>query len=214
MNPPEFIFVTGCNAAGKSSLIRTHLSEYPDYQVIMTDVYKSRSREVFLEALKNRRQIILETPFNNESFKDFADLAKSSGYQSSLVVLFLNTPDQSFMRVAARLTFENGLDIPEEEVTYNFVENFKNVAKHYFYFDNSFFIYTGVKDFNQLIMTFAKERLVEYKANDLDYIQRFAGYAHSIGPMDKKVLDTIAANTHFISEKLGQQTIPGMRLRR
>ena len=105
MNPPEFIFVTGCNAAGKSSLIRTHLSEYPDYQVIMTDVYKSRSREVFLEALKNRRQIILETPFNNESFKDFADLAKSSGYQSSLVVLFLNTPDQSFMRVAARLTF-------------------------------------------------------------------------------------------------------------
>ena len=163
MNPPEFIFVTGCNAAGKSSLIRTHLSEYPDYQVIMTDVYKSQSREVFLEALKNRRQIILETPFNNESFKDFADLAKSSGYQSSLVVLFLNTPDQSFMRVAARLTFENGLDIPEEEVTYNFVENFKNVAKHYFYFDNSFFIYTGVKDFNQLIMTFAKERLVEYR---------------------------------------------------
>jgi predicted ABC-type ATPase len=123
MNHPEFIFITGCNAAGKSSLIRTHLSEYPDYQVIMTDVYKSRSREVFLEALKNRRDIILETPFNNEKFKDFADLAKDSGYESSLVVLFLNTPAQSFTRVASRLTFENGLDIPEEEVRYNFAEN-------------------------------------------------------------------------------------------
>jgi len=214
MNPPEFIFVTGCNAAGKSSLIRTHLSEYPDFQVIMTDVYKSRSREAFVEAIKKHRNIILETPFNNESFKEFADLAKNAGYHSSLVVLFLNTPYESFERVAARLTFENGLDIPEEEVKYNFVENFKNVAKHYFYFDNSFFVYTGVKDINQHILTFAKERLVEYKANDLDYIQRFAGYAHSIGRMDKKVLDIITANTPYISEKVEQQTVPGMRLRR
>jgi len=63
-------------------------------------------------------------------------------------------------------------------------------------------------------LTFAKERLVEYKANDLDYIQRFAGYAHSIGRMDKKVPDIIAANTPYISEKLEQQTNPGMRLRR
>src|SRR5579863_7052827 len=146
MNPPEFIFVTGCNAAGKSSLIRTHLGEYPDYQVIMTDVYKSRSRGVFLEALKDRRNIILETPFNNESFKEFADLARNSGYHSSLIVLFLNTPYESFERVAARLTFENGLDIPEKEVIYNFEENFKNVAKYYFYFNSSFFIYTGVKN--------------------------------------------------------------------
>jgi predicted ABC-type ATPase len=104
MNKPEFIFVTGCNAAGKSSLIRTHLSEYPDYQVIMTDVYKARSREVFKEAIKDHKDIILETPFNNENFKDFADLARESGYQSYLVVLFLNTPAQSFNRVAARVT--------------------------------------------------------------------------------------------------------------
>ena len=109
MNHPDFIFVTGCNAAGKSSLIRTHLSEYPDHQVIMTEVYKSRSRDVFLEALKERKDIILETPFNNESFKDFPDLAKASGYRSSLYVLFLNSPNKSFERVAMRASLEKGL---------------------------------------------------------------------------------------------------------
>ena len=44
MPPLNFIFVTGCNAAGKSSLIRTRLSEFSDYEVIMTDVYKSRAK--------------------------------------------------------------------------------------------------------------------------------------------------------------------------
>lgn len=41
MRMPDLLFVTGCNAAGKSSLIRTHLSQFPDYTVIMTDLYKN-----------------------------------------------------------------------------------------------------------------------------------------------------------------------------
>ncbi len=213
MNHPDFIFITGCNAAGKSSLIRTHLSEYPDYQVIMTDVYKSRSREVFLGAVKDRKDIILETPFNNENFKDFADIAKSAGYETSLMVLFLNSPAQSFGRVAARSAMENGLYIPEEEVKYNFAENFKNVSKYYFYFDKAFFIYTGVKDLNQHIMTFAKGNLVEYKASDLDFVQRFAGYAYSIDRMNKGDLDIITANAPFLSDKLEHRHQHRMRFR-
>ena len=214
MSSPDFIFVTGCNAAGKSSLIRSHLSVYPDFQVIMTDVYKERSREVFLEALKNRKEIILETPFNNEKFRDFADLATAAGYQSSLIVLFLNTPGESIGRVAARRKFENGLDIHEEEVKYNFTENLKNVAKYYFYFDSSFFIYTGVKGLNQHVLTFAKSQLVEYKPNDYDFIQRFAGYAYSIDRMKKSDLEIIAANAPFISEKLAERHAPKIRIRR
>ena len=54
----------------------------------------------------------------------------------------------------------------------------------------------------------------KYRSPQIAYIQRFAGYAHSIGRMDKKVPDIIAANTPYISEKLEQQTNPGMRLRR
>lgn len=76
----ELIFVTGSNAAGKSSLIRSHLSEFPDHEVIMTDVYKGRSRQVFSDAVKARKSIILETPFNDEGFKDLIDQAKTAGY--------------------------------------------------------------------------------------------------------------------------------------
>ena len=50
MGSPELIFVTGSNAAGKSSLIRSHLSEFPEHEVIMTDVYKGRSKQVFSDS--------------------------------------------------------------------------------------------------------------------------------------------------------------------
>jgi predicted ABC-type ATPase len=80
MDSPELIFVTGSNAAGKSSLIRSHLSEFPDHEVIMTDVYKGRSRQVFSDVVKTRKSIILETPFNDEGFKDLINQAKAVGY--------------------------------------------------------------------------------------------------------------------------------------
>jgi predicted ABC-type ATPase len=84
--------VTGCNAAGKSSLIRTHLGQFPDFDVIMTDVYKGRSGDIFKEAVKARKNILLETPFNEANFKDLIDFAKNAGYFTSLVDLFLKSP--------------------------------------------------------------------------------------------------------------------------
>ncbi|HTI11615.1 MAG TPA: hypothetical protein VL832_23740 [Puia sp.] len=70
MPKPDLIFITGCNAAGKSSLIRTHLSLFSDFEIIMTDVYKGRSKEIFKDAVFGGKNIILETPFNNEGFKN------------------------------------------------------------------------------------------------------------------------------------------------
>src|ERR1700755_2483552 len=130
MGQPELIFVTGCNAAGKSSLIRSHLSEFPDHEIIMTDVYKARSREIFRNAVKAKRSIILETPFNDESLKELIDTAQLGGYASSLIVLFLENPRESFERVANRTVLEGGLFISPGNVEVNFVENFKNVAKY------------------------------------------------------------------------------------
>jgi predicted ABC-type ATPase len=186
MTRPHLIFVTGCNAAGKSSLIRTHLSEFPDYEVVMTDVYKGRSREVYREMVRAQKNILLETPFNEEGFKDLVDLAGEAGYESSLIVLFLKSPQQSLARVAARRLLENGLYIPEDNVEYNFIQNFRNVAKYYLYFDESFFIYTGSKGKNQHVMTFGRDKLLEYKANDLGYVQRFAEQAYRLQRMEKR----------------------------
>lgn len=200
MERPELLFVTGCNAAGKSSLIRTHLSQFPEYEIIMTDVYKNRSLEVFKESVASRKNIILETPFNNEVFKDLVDLSKKAGYQSTLIVLFLKSPSHSLERVAARRAFENGLYISADEVEYNFIENFKNVAKYFPYFDRSFFIYTGKKDKNELIMSFHRDALTEYRSNDFVFVQKFAEHAYQLQRLDKGDFDVIVANSDYKAE--------------
>jgi predicted ABC-type ATPase len=200
MGKPDLIFITGCNAAGKSSLIRTHLSLFPEFEVIMTDVYKARSRDVFKEAVTQEKSIILETPFNNEGFKNLIDLARNSGYQSTLIVLFLKSHVHSLERVAARRNFENGLFISTEEVEYNFIENFRNVAKFFPYFDETFFVYTGVKDKNQLIMKFEQDVLIEYKSNEFVFVQRFAEFSYQIERLNKKDFDIIRANRDFMRD--------------
>jgi predicted ABC-type ATPase len=202
MDRPDLIFVTGCNAAGKSSLIRAHLSLFPDYEIIMTDVYKERSREVFKETVIARKNIILETPFNNEGFKDLVDFSRNSGYQSILIVLFLKSPAHSFERVAARRTFENGLYISEENVEFNFVENFKNVAKYFPYFDESFFVYTGEKEQNQLIIKFQQDNLIEYKMNDFVFVQKFAEYSYQLERLNKSDFQIIVENKDYKAESV------------
>src|SRR6185437_4370632 len=199
MDRPDFIFVTGCNAAGKSSLIRSHLSEFPGYEVIMTDVYKGRSREVFKSAIDTSRQIILETPFNDEGFRDLIDLARNAGYQTSMVVLFLKSIEHSLDRVANRRALENGLHISPGNVEYNFIENFKNVAKCFSYFEEANFLYTGEKGLNELIMRFEKGRLAQYKANSYTYIQKFAEYAFQRERLDKSDFEVIAANSDYLN---------------
>ena len=69
MRKPELVFIAGCNAAGKSSFIRTRINELSGFEIIMTDVYKGRSKEVFKKALGSGTDIVLETVFNDFSFK-------------------------------------------------------------------------------------------------------------------------------------------------
>src|SRR6185312_12849679 len=111
MEIPELTIVAGPNAAGKSSFIRTRINELEGCELIMTDVYKSRTTAIFHEALTNRKDIVLETVFNDPMFKDLVDEARNAGYHTSLVVLFLDSIDQSIKRVAFRSLEQNGLQI-------------------------------------------------------------------------------------------------------
>src|SRR5476651_567548 len=129
MQPPKLIVVAGCKAAGKSSFIRTRLSELSGFEIIMTDVYKGRSKTVFNTALKDRKSIILETVFNDASFKDLVDNARHAGYQTTLIVLFLDSIEQSIERVAFRKIKQDGLIITGGNIRINFNECFKNIAQ-------------------------------------------------------------------------------------
>ncbi len=201
MKQPKFVFVAGCNAAGKSSFIRTRISELDGFEIIMTDVYKSRSKEIFRKALSQRKDIILETVFNDPSFKDLVDLAREAGYNTSLVVLFLDTPQQSMARVAFRSIEQAGLEISGGNIKINFNESFKNVATYFFYFDNSEFIYTGITDKNIAIMSFQKSTLTRYLSNNLQYPQKFASYSFQNERLDNNAFEIITANLNYPEDK-------------
>ncbi|UEG54856.1 zeta toxin family protein [Mucilaginibacter daejeonensis] len=176
MRKPELVFVVGPNAAGKSSFIRTRLDALQGFEVIMTDVYKGRTKEIFTQALTARKDIILETVFNDSSFKNLVDEARHAGYHTSLVVLFLDSPQHSLERVAFRSIEQSGLIISGNNIKINFNESFKNVATYFFYFDQSDFIYTGITGKNQLIMSFQRSLLTYYQENALQYPQKLADY--------------------------------------
>lgn len=198
MGNPELIFIVGCNAAGKSSFIRTRLNELPNFEIIMTDVSKGRSKEVVQDALNQQKNIVLETVFNDASFKDLVDKARNEGYQTSMIVLFLDSPTQSLERVAFRSLEQNGLPISDGNVKINFNENFKNVANYFLYFDHSDFYYTGITNEIQLVMTFEKSSLVEYKATNLLYPQRFADYSFGNQRLDSNGYQIIKRNLDFV----------------
>lgn len=200
MKIPNCIFVTGCNAAGKSSFIRTRINKLQGFEILMTDVYKARTKEIFNKAVADKKDIILETVFNDASFKDLADNAHNNGYYCSLINLFLDSPQHSVERVANRILEQNGLQISGSNIKLNFNESFKNVAQYFFYFDKSEFIYTGNADQNSLIMSFRKGELQTFFANDLDYPQKFVDYSHRNQRLGEKAYLAIKANEDYQAE--------------
>jgi hypothetical protein len=117
-----------------------------------------------------------------------------------MVVLFLKSAAQSLERVANRRALENGLYISPGNVEYNFIENFKNVAICFPYFDESHFLFTGEKGLNQLVMRFEEDSLVEYNANNFIYIQKFAEHAFQKQRLDKGDFDIIGANNDYLKD--------------
>jgi predicted ABC-type ATPase len=197
MGKPELIMIVGCNAAGKSTFIRTRLNELESFEIIMTDVYKGRTKELVKKAISNGKNILIETVFNETSFRDLVDLARNSGYQIAMVVLFLDSLQQSNARVAFRGIQQNGITISGSNIKINFNESFKNVANYFFYFDRTDFIYTGIGGVNQLIMRFQKSELLTYRSNNLDYPQKFANYSLQNNRLNEDAYKVIASNKSY-----------------
>ena len=206
MDRPSLIFIAGCNAAGKSTFIRTRLNELEVFEILMTDVYKSRTKELAKQAIGAGKNILIETVFNDPSFKDIVDEARNAGYQTSLIVLFLDSIQQSNTRVAFRGTQQNGITISGSNVKINFNESFKTIANYFFYFDRSDFIYTGIGEVNQLIMSFQKNELLAYNASELEYPKRFADYSFHNQRLNEDAYQIILTNKDFRSKTANSDT--------
>lgn len=197
MTKRNLYVVTGPNAAGKSSFIRSRLSDFEDFEIIMTDVYRERTKEVFYSALQNHKNIVFETVFNNSSFGKLVEDAKKAGYHTNLIVLFLNSPDQSLKRVAIRYLEQSGLDITKGNVDINFHENFKNITFYHYYFDQVDFVYTGNKDKNEKIMTLRGLELYSYRSCNHQFIKAFSKYAFRNDRLSEAAFNIISLNVDF-----------------
>lgn len=204
---PELVFVVGCNAAGKSTFIRTRLNELEGFEVLMTDVYKSRTKDLARKCIDSAQDVLIETVFNDLSFKDLADYANNAGYQTSLVVLFLDSIQQSITRVALRVIQQSGITISGNNIRINFNESFKNIANLFFYFDRSDFVYTGEGEVNKLIMSFQNGELLKYNSNALIYPQNFAKYGFSNGRLDTQAYNIIIENKNFDTSSTDQSGV-------
>lgn len=45
----ELIFVVGSNTSGKTTFIQTRLNELSNFEIIMAEAYKGRTKEVFID---------------------------------------------------------------------------------------------------------------------------------------------------------------------
>lgn len=194
---PKLIFVAGCNAAGKSTFIRSRLDELVDYEILMADVYKGRTKDLAKQAVKKGRNIVIETVFNDESYIEIVDQANNSGYETSLIALFLDNPKQSIERVAFRSVQQIGLTISGSNIKINFNESFKNISWYFFYFNQADFIYTGDDGINQLVMTFKKSEIQLYRSTHLQYPQKFTDFSFAKGRLNQHAHDIIKANQNF-----------------
>lgn len=196
---PELIIVSGCNAAGKSTFIRSRINQFEDYQIIMPDVFKQNTYPMLKQSILATKHIVLENILSDTNIFPLIDLAIQKDYNLTLFQLFITSPSASLERVGLRRIEENGLNISKEEVKINFDLNFKNLANCYYYFNQAHFIHTGIKHENELIMSFEKGILSHYKHNSFSYIQYFNDYSRSIGK-DINGYEIIKQNENYSNE--------------
>ncbi|NRF39681.1 hypothetical protein [Pedobacter foliorum] len=202
---PELIIVSGCNAAGKSTFIRSRINQLEDYQIIMPDAFRENTYPILRQSILAAKHIILENILSDTNIFPLIDLAIQKGYNLTLFQLFIESPSASLERVGLRRIEENGLNITKEEVKLNFDLNFKNLANCYYYFNNAHFIHTGIKHENELIMSFEKGVLIDYKQNPLSYIQYFNEYVRSIGK-DISGYEIIKVNKDYSKNSFNKPT--------
>ncbi len=151
---------------------------------------------------------VFETPFQFDTFVRTIDLAYAKGYHMSLYQLFVNTLDESAIRVRKRYD-KGGLHIASETVKDNFNGNFKNVARFYFYFHASYFIENDTPGTGKLLAAFQKMKLVYYRPNNSSYLQHLFNYSASIGRMDDVAMKIIKANEDFNTHDFKPGSIKG-----
>ena len=220
---PEFILVTGANGTGKTTLIESNRSvlEAAGFKIIIPDnILKYATshtdapaviQEHVDNALSQRSNFILESPFQFQSLITTIDQIRETGYSLSLYQLFVDNVMKSAIRVKDRFK-EGGLYINTSQVEANFNANLNNVGGQYDRFDHAYFIDNSTNREMKLAAEFKGPLLIRYHSIASLYLRDLFEQEGVMEKIDRHTLKVIQANKDYTSEVL-RQSLPRRRLK-
>lgn len=218
MKNPKIIFIGGINGAGKSSIRDKHLdidensinidpdklSKQFKINGIGTDASNLQGGKeairLFEQAIKDRKNIVLETTLSGNSvFKRF-DKAQQNGYQIDVLYMGLNSVDKHIDRVAHRVSV-GGHHIDTDTIRKRFDLRDENLEKALLRSDN-FTLFDNSNKEPKLSLEYSKETNTIYLLTKEKWVVDIAeniSNKHNIRLMPiteekKKELDNILQN--------------------
>ncbi|PZX51880.1 putative ABC-type ATPase [Algoriphagus ratkowskyi] len=154
MDRPFLTVVAGCNGSGKSSFsnaivpkgvipfdydknfLKTYdrLIDTEFRDVMAHSIVTAELESEIQDSLLKRKNFCYETNFNSTPLF-WPEMFKESGFALNLVFFCLDSVEEAKRRVQIRV--ENGGHfVPESEIVSRYYEGYRNLNKHFQYFDN------------------------------------------------------------------------------
>lgn len=212
----SLIIVAGANASGKTTLIdkNTDYLLSNNFEIIIPDrILKYATSltdrpavigEYIDDAIAAKKNILIETPFQNQEFMSRVQEIIKLGYETTLYQLYLSDPDESVARVQDRFK-KGGMYISNQEVVHNYHANFKSVANIFQKFNHSFFVDNAEEVNYRLTAQFKAANLVMFKATDNSYLKELFKESFKNKFISVSDLKTIAANKDYVAKQQAQQ---------
>jgi predicted ABC-type ATPase len=163
----QFIVVAGPNGSGKTTFAEEYLAQHA-FSYLSADSIAAnlspgapeRARIAagrrFLEELDRQlraeESILVESTLSGRTFERFLAAAREGGFTSTIVMLFLNSPEACLARVRQRVR-NGGHDVPELEVRRRFHRSLRNFWRSYrFLADDWVLVYNAGDDFQDIAL--------------------------------------------------------------
>lgn len=212
----SLIIVSGPNASGKTTLVEKNQKYLiaNNFDIILPDkILKYATSltdrpavigEYIDNAISSNKNILIETPFQNQPFMSRIQEIKKLGYETSLYQVYLTDTQESINRVDDRF-IDGGLNIGDEQVLDNYHSNYKSISNIFHKFNHAYFIdNTKDKDF-QLTAQFQSGKLELLKTTDSSYLKEFFKACYKNKIISASDLKIIAANQDY--DKTSQQVV-------
>jgi predicted ABC-type ATPase len=164
-NPRQLIVVAGPNGSGKTTFAQEYLSQHPAAYLSADAIAAEISPDApesarfaagrrFLTELAARlaadESVLVESTLSGHRFRRFLEEARTSGFATTIVMLFLDSADTCVARVRERVR-RGGHDVPESDVRRRFLRSLRNFWQSYrFLTDDWLLIYNAGSDFQDV----------------------------------------------------------------